>query len=109
MRRTAVGSFTEKHAISLDSLEKLGHSARHTDTLLAVEAVLDDIPALALSADEARRLNHGQTISASAVCDQSALKSLKQGAVICALFDGELIALVKYVEGKIKSLRVLNR
>lgn len=109
LRRTAVGPFTEKHAISLDSLEGLGHSAPDSETLLAVEAVLDDIPALALSADETRRLKHGQTILVETVVDQSALTDIKQDAVLCALFEGEMIALVKCVEGEIKALRVLNR
>ncbi len=109
LRRTAVGPFTEKHAISLDSLERLGHNINYTESLLAVEAVLDDIPALALSADETWRLTHGQTILAAAVKDQSGLKNLKLDAVSCALFEGQLIALVKRVEGGLKALRVLNR
>jgi len=109
LRRTVVGPFTEKHAISLDSLEALGHSARDSDTLLAVEAVLDDIPALALSADETRRLKHGQTIQLGSVVDQSALTGITQDNVLCALFEGKMIALVKCVEGEIKALRVLNR
>jgi tRNA pseudouridine55 synthase len=109
LRRTVVGPFTEKHAISLDSLEALGHSAPDSDALLAVEAVLDDIPALALSADETRRLKHGQTISVGTVVDQSALLDINQDTVLCAQFEGEMIALVKCVEGEIKALRVLNR
>ena len=109
LRRTAVGPFTEKHAISLDSLERLGHSAIRRRNLLAVEAVLDDIPALALSADEARRLKLGQTIFAAKVLDQFTLEGLTSGTVLCALFEGELVALVKYVEGQIKAFRVLNR
>jgi tRNA pseudouridine55 synthase len=109
LRRTAVGSFTEKDAISLDSLEKLGHNMIHSKVLLAVEAVLDDIPAIALSANETRRLTQGQAIFAAAMLDQYTLKDLKPDAVICALFEGEMIALVKYVGGEIKALRVLNR
>ena len=109
LRRTAVGSFTEKHAISLDSLEKLGHSERRMETLLAVEAVLDDIPALDLSADEARRLKHGQKILVSAMIDQTPFRDLKLDSVLCAHFDGEMIALVKCDGEEIKALRVLNR
>jgi tRNA pseudouridine55 synthase len=108
LRRTVVGPFTEKHAISLDSLEALGHSALDSVTLLAVEAVLDDIPALALSADETRRLKHGQTIQLGSMVDQLALIGITQDDVLCALFEGKMIALVKCVEGEIKALRVLN-
>ena len=109
LRRTRVGPFTEKHAISLDSLEALRHSENEWEALLAVEAVLDDIPALALSADETRRLVHGQTISVGSVLDQLALSDINQDTVLCAQFEGKMIALVKCVEGEIKALRVLNR
>ena len=109
LRRTRVGPFTEKHAISLDSLEALRHNRNEAKSLLAVEAVLDDIPALALSADETRRLKYGQTISVGSVLDQLALSDINQDTVLCAQFEGEMIALVKCVEGEIKALRVLNR
>ena len=109
LRRTRVGPFTEKHAISLDSLEAMRHNVNVADALLAVEAVLDDIPALALSEDETRRLKYGQTISAGSVLDQLALSDINQDTVLCAQFEGEMIALVKCVEGEIKALRVLNR
>ena len=109
LRRTRVGPFTEKHAISLDSLEALRHNNNEAEALLAVEAVLDDIPALALSADETRRLQRGQTIQLGSVVDQLALTGVTQDDVLCALFEGEMIALVKCVEGEIKALRVLNR
>ena len=71
--------------------------------------MLDDIPALALSADETRRLKHGQTISFGTVIDQPALSDINQDTVLCAQFEGDMIALVKCVEGEIKALRVLNR
>ena len=109
LRRPRVGPFTEKHAISLDSLEALRHNNNEAEALLAVEAVLDDIPALALSEDETRRLKYGQTISAGSVLDQLALSDINQDTVLCAQFEGEMIALVKCVEGEIKALRVLNR
>jgi len=109
LRRTRVGPFTEKHAISLDSLRALGHNKEYSGALLAVEAVLDDIPALALSADETRRLKHGQTISVGTVVDQSSLSDINHDTVLCAQFEGKMIALVKCVEGEIKALRVLNR
>lgn len=109
LRRTQVGPFSEKHAISLDSLETLGHSARDSQALLDIEAVLDDIPALALTIEQARRLKHGQLISLADVGDQSALKDTKQDDVLCVLSEGKMIALAKCVEGELKPLRVLNR
>ena len=109
LRRTQVGPFSEKHSISLDSLEALGHSARDSQAVLDIEAVLDDIPALALTIEQARRLKHGQLISLADVDNQSSLKDLNQDAVVCVLSEGKMIALAKCNEGELKPLRVLNR
>ncbi|NQW00741.1 MAG: tRNA pseudouridine(55) synthase TruB [Rhodospirillales bacterium] len=109
LRRTAVGPFTEKHAISLDSLEALGHSARDSKALLGIEAVLDDIPALALTTEQARRLKHGQVIHMTDVVGQSSFKDINQEQVFCAMAEGQLIALAKCIEGELKPFRVLNR
>src|SRR5690606_13403181 len=75
LRRLAVGPFQEEDAISLESLEELGHSAPASEEgagtsrdlpwkrhLLAVETALADIPAFALTPEEAARLRHGQAI-----------------------------------------------
>lgn len=109
LRRTAVGPFTEKQAISLDSLERLGHSARDSKALLGIEAVLDDIPALALTAEQARRLKHGQVISMTDVDGQSSFKDTNREQVYCAMAEGQLIALATCSEGVLKPFRVLNR
>ncbi|HXC28419.1 MAG TPA: tRNA pseudouridine(55) synthase TruB, partial [Stellaceae bacterium] len=63
LRRLSVGRFGEDQAISLDLATSLGHSLAASGHLLPIEAALDDIPALALTADEAARLRHGQAIS----------------------------------------------
>lgn len=62
LRRLAVGNFTEETAISLDDLEKLVQSSPPDQVLLPVETVLDDIPALAMTAEEVSRIRQGQTI-----------------------------------------------
>ncbi len=66
LRRTRVGSFLEKDTISLEFLEKLSHSADDRTTLLGtllpVQSVLDDIPALTVDDKDAARLKNGQTI-----------------------------------------------
>jgi tRNA pseudouridine55 synthase len=119
LRRTAVGPFNEKHAISLDSLDKLSHIAppaesvseiteKLGDILLGVETVLDDIPALALTEQETRSLRHGQAISVLPVATREPLKGVKQGDVVCAFLEGQLVALVKVQGGMIHPVRVLN-
>ena len=62
LRRTRVGPFTEETAISLDKLDALGNSAAHFEALAPVETVLDDIPALAVTGDQAQKLRQGRTI-----------------------------------------------
>lgn len=63
LRRLAVGHFTEETAILLDDLEKIVQSAQPYACLLPVETALADIPALALTTQEASRLVNGQVIS----------------------------------------------
>lgn len=108
LRRTAVGPFTEKGSISLDNLEALGHSARDSGHLLPVETALDDIPALALTEPEARRLAQGQAIAALPVASRSSLKDISQGDVVSAMLDDRLVALAEIKGGEIRPIRVLN-
>ncbi len=60
LRRTRSGPFGLERAISLDSLEELGQGRAFAQALLPLTAGLDDIPALAVSTDQARRLRMGQ-------------------------------------------------
>lgn len=108
LRRTAVGRFTEEHAISLESLESLGHSAAALRHLHPVEAALDDIPALALTESEANRLRSGQTVSFLARQQHARIEDLAQGATVCAMNDGKPVALARYEAGGLRPLRVLN-
>lgn len=66
LRRTRVGAFSEKDAMPLAKLEELGHIPAGRDALLGilrpVETALDDIPALAISGQDAARLKRGQPV-----------------------------------------------
>jgi tRNA pseudouridine55 synthase len=108
LRRTAVGPFAEADAISLDKLDALGHSAPPEHYLLPVETALADIPALALTEAEARRLHHGQPIAALPVARRSPLEEVAQGVVFCAMAEGKPVALARISGGEIRPLRVLN-
>lgn len=63
LRRTRVGPFYEESAISLDNLERLGHKI--TSQILPFDVLLDDIPALHVEWDQARRLFQGQIVRGS--------------------------------------------
>ena len=108
LRRVSVGPFSEADAISLESLEALGHSPAAFEHLLPVETALDDIPALALSEAEAVRLRNGQAVSMLARSNRDRISQLDNGDVICAMSGGKLVALARYDAGDIRPLRVLN-
>ena len=108
LRRISVGPFDEKQAISLDKLESLRHSAPLSEHLLPVETVLDDIPALALTETEARKLNQGQAIPVLPVASRSPLKNIGQGDVVRVMAEGRLVALAKINGGEIRPFRVIN-
>ena len=108
LRRTVVGPFTEEDAISLEQFEELGHSPAAVELLRPVETALDDIPALALTENEARRLKCGQAVSALQVARRTPLKDIDQGAVVCAMAEGKPVALARFESGEIRPIRILN-
>ena len=108
LRRTSVGPFREAHAISLETLASLGHSAAASEHLMAVSTALDDIPALALTADEANRLRCGQPVGLLRRSDLERIGNLESGAVVCATCSGRPVALARFEAGELRPLRVLN-
>jgi tRNA pseudouridine55 synthase len=63
LRRTRAGPFSLDQAISLDFLEEAAKARRLTETVLPLTAALDDIPALAVTPDQAQLLRHGQRLA----------------------------------------------
>jgi tRNA pseudouridine55 synthase len=108
LRRTAVGPFTQDHAISLESLEALGHSAAASGALLPIETALDDIPALALTEIEANRLRRGQAVSMLARANRERIREFENGLIVFATTGGKPVALARYEAGDIHPVRVLN-
>ena len=108
LRRIAVGPFSEADAISLESLETLGHSAAASERLLPVETALDGIPALALADTEASRLRCGQAVSFLTRSDSERVRDLSQGSVVCAMSAGKPVALARFEAGALHPIRVLN-
>jgi tRNA pseudouridine55 synthase len=108
LRRTRCGPFAETQAISLEKLEALGHKAAASECLLPVKTVLDDIPALALTDEEARRMTLGQSIALWPVVKRSAVPGLEQGTTVQALCGDELVAVAEVGNGMVRPVRVLN-
>jgi len=106
LRRTRVGPFKEDATISLDKLEELSHSAAGHEGLDAilesVETALDDIPALAISGDDAAKLKRGQ-----AVLLRGRDAPIINGPVY-ATSRGTLVALGEVKRGELRPKRVFN-
>ena len=108
LRRLSVGRFRAEDAISLDNLAALGHSAAASGHLLPVETALDDIPALALSEEEAHRLRCGQAVTPLRPLDRARIDQLGDGATVRATTGGKLVAVAEIAAGGNKPVRVLN-
>ena len=98
LHRAAVGPFTDDDANPLDKLVALGHSPDLAESLLPVDAVLADIPALPLTAREADRLRHGQPVPAPGA----------EPGRVRAVAGSRLVALAEVGAGRARPLRVFN-
>ena len=98
LRRTAVGPFRDEHAISLDKLKALLHSDALIEHVRPVETALADIPALAVTENQAIRLRSGQTVHV--LRDDPGLVRVAVG--------GRLVALAEVESGKARPVRVFN-
>ena len=98
LHRRRAGPFSEDRAISLDSLKALGHSSARSQHLLPVEAALVDIPAIALTAIQAEKLRHGETVYVDST----------DTGVRCAMASGRLVALAEVAHGRARPKRVFN-
>ena len=106
--RRSVGRFRLEQAISLDNLAALGHSAAASEYLLPIETALDDIPALALTEAEAHALRCGQTVTPLRSSDRVRIDQIGDGATVCAMSEGKLVALIKIEAGGLRPVRVMN-
>ena len=108
LRRTRCGPFGQERAISLENLEALGHKTAASEHLLPVATVLDDIPALALTVEEARRMSLGQSIALWPVAKRSPLIGLEPGDAVQARCGDKLVAVAEVGNGTVRPVRVMN-
>ena len=100
LERLSVGQFSTENAISLDNLTQLADSGAAHEALVDVKTVLDDIPALALTEDQAKKLRFGQDIEWS--------DPLPDSTVMLACFKDTPVAMVSVVSSKVSPQRVFN-
>ena len=109
LRRTRVGQFTEQSAVALELLEELGHKARQSEALLPVETALDDIPALAVTDEDAFRLTQGRSIVLVPRQVEAVKARLKPGSrTVSAMAGGMVVALCEMRAGRHEPSRVFN-
>ncbi len=108
LRRTRVGSFNEKDAISLAILEQMHDSATLSEALLPIDSALDDILALPISDTEAAELKHGRALIFVSRADFHRLDGLNDDSDILASCNGQPVAIVRKDKANIKPVRVFN-
>ncbi len=109
LRRLSVGPFSVDKALPLDRLTGIGHSVEALgEALLPVGVALADIPALVLTAAEAKSLQHGRPIAVLPVAIRSPLPPAAADAIVCATVNGKPVALARIKGGELRPVRVLN-
>ena len=109
LRRTRVGPFSDKTAVTLELLEDLGHKARQSELLLPVETALDDIPELAVTDEDAFRLKQGRSIVLVPRQVEAVKARLKPGSrTVSAMAGGKVVALCEMRAGRLEPSRVFH-
>jgi tRNA pseudouridine55 synthase len=109
LRRTRVGPLGEDRAIDLEMLEELCNSGARPEALLPVETALDDIPALALTQEDAFRLTQGRSVVLLPRQAEALKASLREGSRTVAAFEGAtIVALCEMRAGRLNPVRVFN-
>lgn len=114
LRRTKAGPFTEKMAQTLETLAiSLASEAALLDSpplggpLLPVETALADIPALAVTEEDAALLKRGQQIRTTGIVPQPGYETTEP-TVVQIHGGGRLVALVRPEGGWLWPVRVFN-
>ena len=114
LTRTQVGCFSMEETISLDIFKEMDDNTATDGILLPVETVLDDIPALSLTQQEASRLMNGQMLTFVTRPDTERLLTLgidfksKEDVVALALLEEKALGLVTIKGVTIKPSRLFN-
>ena len=114
LRRTRVGPFTAADAIPLEFLLDLGYERAASEGLLPVETALDDIPALAVTAEDAFRLSQGRSVvllprQVEALRTELGLHADPGADRIVSAMEGKrIVALGELKAGRVEPVRVFN-
>ena len=116
LRRTRVGPFQAGTGVTLEVLAEMVHGERAHEALHPVETALDDIPALAVTAEDASRLAQGRSVvllprqveELSARLRPRTVAGEDAGRVLQARCKERLVALGELRAGRVEPFRIFN-
>jgi tRNA pseudouridine55 synthase len=112
LRRTRLGAWEEKDAVSLDTLTPFMHSPAAFAYLKPLSTALDGIPALAVTGPDTVRLRSGNPILIRAALfarlKEIPADELQGQTVFLHEGDGSPVALAEIAEGELRPFRVFN-
>lgn len=108
LRRTRVGPFSEQSAITLENLGDLVHRGAHQEALLPVETALDDIPAFAVTDEDAFRLSQGRAVVLTPRQVETMRSALRADRAVLAQGKSGPVAVCEMRAGQLRPVRVFN-
>jgi tRNA pseudouridine55 synthase len=114
LRRTEVGCFSKKTAISLESFLENALKSDPQTVVLPLRQALDDIPALTITAGETTRLKQGQTLECVSRMDVQRLSEagldprITDDALAIAIHEDKEVALLSVTGPRLVPVRVFN-
>jgi tRNA pseudouridine55 synthase len=108
LRRTRVGPFDEACAKGLETVEDMCHIGKALEVLLPVETALDDIPALAVTTEDAFRLTQGRSIVLLPRQVETLKAELSASRVVSARHGTRIVALCEMRAGRLNPTRVFH-
>lgn len=109
LRRLACGPFREEDAISLDKLEAGAENAHASpDLLLPLKTALADIPALALTTEEAGGISNGRALAVASLADRIPGNVASLPGLVRAMAGERVLAICRLEGGWLKPERLLQ-
>jgi tRNA pseudouridine55 synthase len=108
LRRTRVGPFAEAGAIGLELIDRLCDRGAPLEVLLPVETALDDIPALAVTTEDAFRLTQGRSIVLLPRQVETLRARLPASRTVSARHGTRIVALCEMRAGRLNPTRVFH-
>jgi tRNA pseudouridine55 synthase len=108
LRRTRVGPFAIDRVVGLERLEELCHRGNALEVLLPVETALDDIPALAVTDEDAFRLTQGRSVVLLPRQVETLKARLGASRTVSALSGNRIVALCEMRAGRLNPTRVFH-